>query len=46
VPEKAVVEQLARLGMDSVLVRRACVMLVKREVLEYKRERRILHRTR
>lgn len=46
VPEKAVVEQLSRLGMDSVLVRRACVMLVRREMLEYKKERRILHRTR
>ena len=46
VPEKAVVEQLARLGMDGALVRRACVYLVQRDVLEYKRERRVLHRRR
>lgn len=44
VPERAVVEQLGRLGMDQMLVRRACVYLVQREVLEYKKERRILHR--
>jgi hypothetical protein len=46
VPERAVVEQLGRLGMDSNLVRRACVYLVQRDVLEYRRERRILHRVR
>jgi DNA replication licensing factor MCM5 len=46
VPEKAVVEQLSRLGMDQAVVRRACVYLVQREVLEYKKERRILHRCR
>lgn len=44
VPERAVVEQLGRLGMDQMLVRRACVYLVQREILEYKKERRILHR--
>jgi DNA replication licensing factor MCM5 len=46
VPERAVVEQLGRVGMDQVLVRRACVYLVQREVLEYKKDRRILHRRR
>jgi hypothetical protein len=46
VPEKAVVEQLSRLGLDSATVRRACVYLVQREVLCYKKERRVLHRTR
>lgn len=46
IPEKAVVDQLSRVGMDGMLVRRACVYLVQREVLEYKKERRILHRCR
>jgi DNA replication licensing factor MCM5 len=46
VPEKALVEQLSRLGMDSTLVRRACVYLVQREILEHKKERRVLHRCR
>ena len=46
VPEKALVEQLARLGLDSGVVRRACLLLVQREVLEYKKERRVLHRRR
>lgn len=41
-----IIMQVSRLGLDAGVVRRACLYLVQREVLAYKKERRVLHRLR